>query len=222
MAERNIWRSVTRAVADPTVPGSLSARARRKRWQAFTERFPDLAELNVIDLGGTPHYWRASIPRPRRVTLVNIDPSLRATEHWMRIVVGDASEPPVDERFDLVVSNSLLEHIPPERRALFAQSVRKLADRWWIQTPNRNFPVEPHWLFPGFQFLPFALRVAINRYWPLGHRRDKDAHRSRELVSEIRLLSARDLRQLFPESEIWIERFGSLAKSLVAVRRGPR
>jgi hypothetical protein len=186
------------------------------------DRFPDLAELDVIDLGGTPQFWRASIPRPRRVTLVNIDSSLTAAEPWMRIVVGDATAPPVDERFDLVVSNSLVEHIPVERRALFAQSVRKLADRWWIQTPNRNFPVEPHWLFPGFQFLPLTLRIAINRYWPLGHRRDRDARRSRELVSEIRLLSARELRLLFPESEIWIERFASLAKSLVAVHRGPR
>ena len=28
-----------------------------------------------------------------------------------------------------------------------------------VQTPYRYFPVEPHWLFPGLQFLPMGLRA---------------------------------------------------------------
>ncbi len=39
----------------------------------------------------------------------------------------------------------------------------------WVQTPYRYFPIEPHWIFPGFQFLPLSARTEISRRWPLGN-----------------------------------------------------
>lgn len=52
--------------------------------------------------------------------------------------------------------NSPLEHVGGghERRLRFAESVHALADRHRVQTPYRYFPIKPHWLAPGMQFLP--------------------------------------------------------------------
>jgi hypothetical protein len=36
----------------------------------------------------------------------------------------------------------------------------------------------------------------------------------------IRLLSAREVRRLFPDAELWRERLGSFTKSVVAIRDG--
>jgi len=175
--------------------------------------------MNILDLGGTPDYWRSAAPRPLTVTLVNTDSSLNVDEDWMRLLVADASHPPLTERFDLVVSNSLLEHISMGSRQDFADSVRRHSDRWWVQTPNRGFPLEPHWLFPFFQFLPVAVRVLLTRRWPLGHRHARSRHEATLLVGEVNLLGKNELRRYFPESEIWVERAAGLPKSIVAISR---
>ena len=77
--------------------------------------------------------------------------------------IGDACDPvgAVGGRsFDLVYSNSVIEHVGGhQRRELFAQAVRDLAPSHWVQTPYRYFPLEPFWLFSAFQFLPLPSRA---------------------------------------------------------------
>jgi hypothetical protein len=215
-------RSVRDLVANPDNPRSLSARARAKRWAEFTRRFPDLGRFRVLDLGGTPVYWRGAPVPPAHVTTVNLDPELRdsASEDWIRVVIGDACDPGLgDERFDLVVSNSLLEHLGGHAgRSRFAEVVRRHSDRHWVQTPYRYFPLEPHWLFPGFQFLPRAAKLAVTKTWPLGHRHTRDAERAAALVDEVELVSAGAMRGYFPDSQIWYERAAGLPKSIIAIR----
>ena len=89
-----------------------------------------------------------------------------------------------------------------------------------MQTPYRYFPVEPHWMFPGFQFLPVAARAAITRTWRLGPRRAPRRPREAALsrVLEVELLSRSELEFYFPDSEILSERILGLTKSLVAVQ----
>lgn len=211
-------------VANPDNPRSLSARARVKRWTQFVDRFPELADMRVLDLGGTPAYWRSAPVRPAHATTVNIDDRLAGdsdtSEDWLRVVIGDACAPGLGaERFDLVVSNSLLEHLGDhDRRQRFAEVVREAADRHWVQTPYRYFPLEPHWLFPAFQFLPRSARIEVTRRWPFGHRHAPDKERAIALVDEVELVSARAMRAYFPHSRIWFERIAGVPKSVVAVR----
>ncbi|HEX4060865.1 MAG TPA: UDP-N-acetylmuramoyl-tripeptide--D-alanyl-D-alanine ligase [Streptosporangiaceae bacterium] len=56
--------------------------------------------------------------------------------------------------YDLVFSNSLIEHVGGhERRERFADTVHQLSGAYWVQTPYRYFPVEPHW-HPARSFCP--------------------------------------------------------------------
>jgi hypothetical protein len=176
--------------------------------------------MRVLDLGGTPRFWLLAPVRPAHVTLVNRDSRWSSTEDWITVVHGDACAPDLSsDRYDLVVSNSLLEHVgPAPRRLALAQVIHDRADRYWVQTPNRSFPIEPHWLFPGFQFLPFAAKVRVTQSWPLGHRRARDRARAMELVRGVELVGMAEMRRLFPDGEIWVERFLGLPKSLVAIR----
>ena len=79
--------------------------------------------------------------------------------------------------------------------------------------------MEPHWLFPGFQWLPVAARAQAMRRWPIGHY-PAGLPRSEavEHVLNIELVSVTELESYFPEAEIWRERFLGLTKSIVAVR----
>jgi hypothetical protein len=221
MASLPLLQQVTKAVADPYDPRSLSARARARRWDMLLQRFPDLASMRVLDLGGIREMWGSCPVRPAALTLLNRCEQA-APEAWIEIVEGDACDPPASlrgERFDLVFSNSVLEHVGgPWRRKAFADVVHRHADRHWIQTPNRWFPIEPHFLFPGFQYLPLEARVAIAMRWPLGHNKTAKPRVALGNALYSDLLSARELRHYFPDSEIAFERALGMNKSLIAVR----
>ena len=198
-------------------PGSISARARAKRMREFLRQFPDLADLRVVDLGGTASFWTAMPVMPAEVTCVNLDERAGDEASGVRCVVADActySGPGVD----LVVSNSLIEHVGGVApRAQLATTVRSLAPRFWVQTPYRYFPVEPHWVFPGMQFMPLSIRARLaRRHWTVGTVMDEQYAFRQALWTE--LISMTELRALFPEAEIWSERMMGLVKSIVAVK----
>jgi hypothetical protein len=173
--------------------------------------------MRVLDLGGTPQYWRQAPVRPASVTTVNLSRDT-AAEDWIETVVGDACDYS-GRGFDLVVSNSLLEHVGgPARRRQLADVVASAAPHYWVQTPYRYFPSEPHWLFPGFQWLPLAARVAVTQHWRGGHRHHPDREDALSSVLEVELVSITEMAALFPAGRLWYERAGGLVKSLVAIR----
>ena len=177
--------------------------------------------MRVLDLGGTASSWRAASLRAKSVTLVNLDYFEEPNEPWMEVVRADACNGDFGQ-YDLVFSNSLLEHVGGHsRRRQFADTVQKAAPCWWVQTPYRYFPVEPHWIFPGFQFLPFRMRLMITRYWNIGHMpAEKNVAEAAEIVASVELISATEMRSYFPTSEIWYERVAGIPKSLVAFKTG--
>jgi hypothetical protein len=205
---------------DPDHAGSLTHRFRQQRLEEFKRRFPDLADMRVLDLGGTAVSWGVLGLRPASVTVVNLDHDGKGTnEPWMEIVHADACAGGFGQ-YDMVFSNSLMEHLGGHaRRQQFANVVRESAPAWWVQTPYRYFPIEPHWVFPGFQFLPFRMRVLICQHWSMLHMPAcKDAAEAADLVASTELISGTEMRTYFPNSEIWFERIAGIPKSLVAIK----
>lgn len=213
--------------------GSPAARARRRRHEQLVELFPNIDEMRVLDLGGEAHTWLTSTARPRQVVLLNIPWQAKAQQErldadghagWMQAVAGDVCDPPDELRhghFDLIYSNSVIEHLGGhQRREAFAWFVHTLGDHHWVQTPNRYFPVEPHWLFPAFQFLPPRVRARMTVHWPIGGytKRRGPLHDRLRDVLDVELLSSTHMRFYFPTSRILRERTMGLTKSLIAVR----
>lgn len=201
-------------------PTSFGGKARTRRWEWFKQAFPDIGTMSVIDLGGRVESWLRAPVRPARVHVVNLEAPPAETPEWISAEEGDACELPAYQgEYDLVFSNSVLEHVGGhQRRARFAEAVHGLALRHWVQTPYRYFPVEPHFLFPGFQFLPLAARAGIVRRWPLVHSRPDDRPTALRVALGVELLSRTEMAYYFPQSHIREERIGGLAKSLIAVK----
>jgi len=222
---RTLARRIHHLLGDPDQQNSFSSRRRSVRFQELLRRFPDLRSMRVLDLGGTPEFWRSAPVAPAYVTTVNLDPKYDPDETWLDHVVADACDLATLEKtpgdYDLVVSNSLIEHVGGyQRRRDFAEVVRAGAPAHWVQTPNRYFPVEPHYVAPGFQFLPVRTRARLVSRWPLAHERVYTVEDALAQVLTIDLVSTAELRHLFPGSDIWHERLGGLSKSIVAVRVG--
>lgn len=214
-------KTLSDRVTDVDSLTSLSGRARARRWTRFSEVFPDISEMRVLDLGGTPMSWRTAPVRPAALTIVNLVPQ-ESDDSALKVVQANACELPDElrgENFDLVYSNSLLEHLGGHvQRQRLVDNVHHCADRHWVQTPYRYFPVEPHWLFPGFQWLPYSARIAVSQRWNRGCVKTYTRAEAEVQVNEIDLVGIAQMRMYFPDSTVWCERFAGLVKSLVAIR----
>jgi len=202
-------------------PDSLANRFRRKRFSFFIKLVQTLPPpVRVLDVGGTPEFWEQMGTSPGlSVVLLNVKERQTSLPNFT-CVVGDAAEMSLfqDKEFDVAFSNSVIEHVGDRaRQAKMAKEIIRVGKRYFVQTPNYYFPIEPHFLFPFFQFLPMACKVFLLRHFAMGwigKQSTKEA--ARDAAGAIHLLTRKALRDLFPSAEIYKEKVLGLTKSLVA------
>jgi hypothetical protein len=210
------------AIADHRNPRSLAAGLRRRRFAMLSRLLARVPRpLRILDVGGTQGYWDAVAPDGldgAHIVLLN-QQAPAVTRPGFEGRAGDARAMPqfADGSFDLVFTNSVIEHVGSrDDQHRMADEIRRVGRRYYVQTPNRWFPIEPHFLVPGFQFLPISLRVALVRRFRLGWMaRVPDADAARAVVESIQLLTADELQRLFPEGTLHREQLGGLTKSLI-------
>jgi hypothetical protein len=208
-------------IADMRESNSLITQLRRRRFvlfRALLDRLP--RPVRLLDVGGTQFFWEMmgfQGDNGLDITMLNLMPSW--TRPGFRSVVGDACDMPqfADQEFDVVFSNSVIEHVgAPDAQQRMAAEIKRVGKRYFVQTPNRNFPLEPHFFFPCFQFLPLPTQVWLLQHFDLGwYKKIPDYTAARQEVETIRLLSRHDVLRLFPEGTLYDERFAGLTVSFV-------
>src|SRR6266436_4937588 len=197
---------------------------RPKRLRLFYSCFRITEETRVLDLGGGLYFWELAksegFPVPQ-VTVLNIRPGPAQLLPEVRWLIGDARSTGLESfSFDIVFSNSLVEHLgDAPSQAQFALEVRRLAPDYFVQTPDRRFPIEPHFIAPFLHWFPKGIRRRSIRnfsLWGLTHR--PSGAKCAELVREIRLLSGPEMKGLFPDGRLLVERFLGMPKSVIACR----
>jgi SAM-dependent methyltransferase len=180
--------------------------------------------MRVLDVGGTLDIWRLAPVTPRLV-LLNQARARNEIGAGAAVVLGDGGSLPfADQSFDLVFSNSVIEHVGDRaQQARFAAEITRVGRRYWVQTPNRYFPIEHHLWTPFVHWVPRRWQARIVKrfsIWNLLTRHDA-AQREfylKHYLDSIRLLSASDLQALFPGATILRERTLGWTKSLIAVK----
>jgi ubiquinone/menaquinone biosynthesis C-methylase UbiE len=193
---------------------------RKRRMSAFVDEFKPNSQTKILDIGGTVTNWDL-IDVPSSVVLVNVviprDADVRPNVKWEQ---GDGCALPYsDGEFDICFSNSTIEHVHTlDRQKQFAAEVRRVGRSYFVQTPARSFPFEPHWLGFFVHWLPRRVQPWVARYCTLyGIKVKPNRAQVESLLDEYRLLSYREMVELFPDGEIRRERFLLLPKSYVAV-----
>lgn len=189
----------------------------------FGRTFQISSRTRILDVGGSPLIWSLATVRPQ-LTILNLPAALYPAGSSVSLVAGDGCLLPFkDAAFDIVFSNSVIEHVGAHLQQQFASEISRVGRYYWVQTPNRRFPVELHLMLPLIHYLPKPLqRAIIERFtiWQLlaqpseAQRRYYIGH----FLNELKLLDRRGLQSLFPDARILHERVAGLAKSLIAVR----
>ena len=187
-------------------------------------------QVEIVDVGGTREYWNI-IPvdylrrRNVHITIVNLivpEHSVDAKDALFSYIQSDGCDlkEVKQNQFDIAHSNSVIEHVVGlDRMGDFAKEIRRIAASYYVQTPNYYYPIEPHFLFPFFHWLPVPLRLRLAMRFQLGcFPRASSINEARGFIDLCRLLKKRTLLDLFPDAVLYKERLFLLVKSFVLIR----
>jgi 2-polyprenyl-3-methyl-5-hydroxy-6-metoxy-1,4-benzoquinol methylase len=214
--------SFIKKISDNSKLGSMAFQFRQKRNILFISYLNKLKRpIKILDVGGTSDFWRLMDFKEEnvKITILNLEKEQYNSKN-ITCIAGDATNLSQfgDEYFDVVFSNSVIEHLFTwGNQILMAREVERVGKNYFVQTPNLYFPLEPHWLFPFFQFLPKKFKIFLTKNFSLGHiGKIRNTKMATKQVEEVKLLSEGDLRTMFPNAHLYKEKFMLFNKSFVA------
>jgi hypothetical protein len=159
------------------VASRVSMRSRERKLERFLALFEPGPETTVVDVGvtdapfgdgATDNFFEALYPWPGQITGVGHTELDRFAAAFpsVRAVRADGRELPfADGEFDLGFSNAVIEHVAGGRdgQRRFVHELCRVANRVFVTTPNRFFPLEVHTLVPLAHWLPPSARERIVR-----------------------------------------------------------
>lgn len=207
---------------------------REQRLKRFNEFMNGATgRIRLIDLGGTVKFWENWGLREQplfEVTLVNNhdrdkchadDPITLPNIRRLRADVLTLSAADFAE-YDVIFSNSLIEHLPGrELQQQLARAIVESGRPYFLQTPNKRSPLDPHFprpYVPFFATYPRSLQARLLSWSALGSGSASpsyDAALTR--LQNYYPLTARDVRQLFPQARILLERPFGVPMSIIAM-----
>ncbi|MBL8727542.1 MAG: class I SAM-dependent methyltransferase [Planctomycetes bacterium] len=208
-----------------TLFNRLSLRSRRIKMELLQRYLPLQGTERVLDIGSQVDTQSRQLlerfPDQSRITAVNLFPehleSIRAAYPGIHTVQADARSLPFpDKSFDLVYSNAVIEHVGDlADQQRMAEEVRRVGKRWFLTTPNRWYPFEFHARLPLVSWLPARLMHKTTRLWSYNHVHGR--YQPGNDLSDVQLLTARQLRALFPDSLIVKPRVTFWPETLVVI-----
>ena len=115
----------------------------------------EIINLNILDIGagdGTISSYMSE--KGNNVVCVDIEDQ-RAKRSAKFIKVNSSKLPLQSNHFDIVISNHVIEHIKNQK--LHLKEIKRVLKQngvCYLATPNRNFPIEPHYKLPFIHYLP--------------------------------------------------------------------
>jgi ubiquinone/menaquinone biosynthesis C-methylase UbiE len=204
---------------DSKQKGSIGDKFRTKRFAYFEKLISTLPRpIRILDVGGTEDFWVNKSYNKKedfKITLLNLK-TIITNHNNITSIIGDATDLSLfkENHFDIVFSNSVIEHLYNfKNQQKMAQEVQRVGVYHFIQTPNKYFLIEPHFLLPLFQFLPKSLKYLLLTKTKLSRGKKWNKKSAKQYIQEIRLLSLKEMRYLFPNSKNKTERFLGMSKS---------
>ena len=198
---------------------SLGNKFREKRFSFFLKKFDSLNKpITLLDIGGKINFWEnrgLAGNNDYKITIINIEKE-KSQYSNIKTKTGDATDLSQfdDKSFDIVHSNSVIEHLYNfNNQSKMASEIVRVGKKHIVQTPNKYFFIEPHYLLPFFNIVPEKIKYLILTKTKLSRLKKWDKNFAKQYIKEIRLLSEKEMKTLFPKSKIYFEKFLGMNKS---------
>jgi len=196
---------------------------RKKRMANFLKSIDPQSTEKILDIGGTVFNWKL-IGYKNAVVLLNLSVPKNANEEQpsnFSFVIGDGTALQYgDKEYDICFSNSVIEHVgTSEEQKMFAQEICRVGKRIWLQTPAKSFFLEPHYITPFIHWLPKHYQKKLLRnfsIWGLISRPTQQYIDN--FVDQTKLLTFKEVRDLFPDCTIKKEKFLFMTKAYLVVK----
>ena len=210
---------------------SIGSKFRSKRivplYQMIEKTYRKYGHVNLVDIGGTKNYWDI-VPYDYleknnvKITIVNLEDTALEDQDIFSFIRADACNLFMfdDKQFHIAHSNSVIEHVGSWPNMLsFAKELRRVANAYYVQTPNYWFPIEPHFMTPFLHWFPKPMFVWFVRKFQLGHNiKASTLDEAIRIVDRVNLLNKEMFCSLFYDSSLFVERLMLLPKSFIAIK----
>lgn len=201
---------------------SLGNKFREQRFNFFLKKLESLNKpVSLLDIGGKINFWEnrgLAGNNDYKITVLNIETE-KSNYSNISCQVGDATNLNQfnNKSFDVVHSNSVIEHLYTfENQKKMASEIIRIGKKYIIQTPNKYFFIEPHYLLPYFQFLNYSMKFFILTQTKMSRLKKWEKKFARQYINEIRLMTLEEIKKLFPDCKIYHEKFLWMNKSFTA------
>jgi ubiquinone/menaquinone biosynthesis C-methylase UbiE len=196
----------------------MHRRSREQKYRLFLQLLRPTPQMRILNVGasgthiGLPEQLESFYEHRSQITgggisFADVQDYRDSFSGVQAIVFDGCALPFADQSFDIVYSNAVLEHLPGDESVeRFAAEVQRVGKGWFVTTPNFWYPVDPHYHLPFVQLLrETAQRSLVKR---LG----------KTPYEHLRLLTAKQLRRLFPGGEVVGCRVTFYPETLIAYR----
>lgn len=219
-------------LTDVSKADSYINRIREKRISLFRKFISDMGRpVTILDIGGTVDFWRLAhfgnlychnggVVYCCEITVLNI---FEQKSEFMNIrcVVVDGTDLSryEDNSFDVVFSNSVIEHV--KDREKMASEMLRVGKSVFLQTPSNLCLIEPHFMMPLFQFYPDFLKALLIQRFALGRREKVKCYEDAlEEAKSVKLLSRKELINLFNGCSVYTEKMFWIPLSYIVYKGG--
>lgn len=221
---------------------NYSQRCRAKRAEVFRRLFPLTPDTKLLDLGSEVGEHVAKLVAGSDIEPANVyiaDITEDAVNEGNKrfgftpVVIPESGRLPFpDKYFDIVHCSSVIEHVTLPKseiwdvrsgrefaqraevaQASFAREIMRVGKRFYVQTPNKWYPVESHTWLPFFGWLPRRVMLPLLRI--------TNSHWVKQAGPDWHLLSARQLSMLFDGQPVVKEKSFGMVKSVTVVKAEP-
>lgn len=208
----------------------------RERRAVFLKNLMSLdPSLSILDLGGGDGSHIARVfPHHRNITVCDYaedDLKVARQKYGFNTVLADGTGrlPFSDKEYDFVFCSSVIEHVTGPKNAAvanrstksfqqdahlyqtaFSEEIKRVARSYYVQTPHRYFILESHsWLPLPLGLLPRLILIPLLRL---------SGKVLKPTEPDWNLLTPAQMKSLFPDARIYIERFSGWPKSIMAIK----
>jgi len=217
----------------------FSRQARAKRAEIFRNTFYLDENTKILDLGSESGsnikaVLKGTHVQHGNVYIADIEPEAvnKGSKDYgfIPVVIHESEKLPFEDNFfDIVYCSSVIEHVTISKNEVwtlysgrqfkaeslrrqkeFAREIERLGKQFFVQTPYRHFLIESHSWLPFVAWLPRRILIPVlkisNRFWV------------KKTSPDWYLLNKTEMRNLFDDANIQVEKKFGMTKSIIAVK----